>query len=179
MTEPTVVFIVALLFPPEVTAWITRYSENVNQSLPAPYTLNGQSVPHLSLLHFRDSPANAREIWRRIQLDPPLIPKFQLAGLTVTLSDGGYWLALRVLSRENLLRIQTALVKKLGSYEYRNGLGDCFDPHITLAGWDSLSTLPKLPLDADLMNIEIDSAVLGLSIAGPKGQFTANLALSF
>ena len=171
MSHPEVVFIIGLLLPESLAHSIAQFAQKIHEREPANYTLNAESTPHLSLLHFKDSPDNAEKIWTQIASITVENLKFQLAGFTFSQTPGGFWLALRVFERSPLIRLQTQLIEKLGPRSYRNGIGELFDPHITLAGWSELKKCPELETDSHMMSAQIRNPSLGLAIAGPMGQF--------
>lgn len=170
-----VVFNFGFLIEEDISQKIVHLSEELCRGQNPVYMLGRNSLPHVTVLQFEDELSKAPELWARLQpisAGPHLI---DFRGLVLDRWRNWDVVWLKVIRHEWLVALQAKAVPLLPEYSFVNATGARFEPHITLGGWDSKSTMDGIAIPADLINRASVGVRLGLGVSGPNFQYEREL----
>ena len=181
----TILFNFGFLLEDTFAKKLEDYSKQIKKIHEGEYFLGVDSQPHVTVLQFEAPESKASEIWDRLKpLAEDSIP-LTLRDLTIGNFDGFMMgqkkhldvLWLKVLRKKNLEDLQANAISALRSFNpsFLNGIGECYEPHATLAAWSSETHFPSIPLYEYLLKPQIVLGTLTLGKSGPSCQYAKKL----
>lgn len=170
-----VVFNFGFLIEEAISQKIVHLSEQLCHGQNPVYTLGRHSLPHVTVLQFEEEFSKAPELWTRLQDISEGPHSIDFRGLVLDRWRNWDVVWLKVIRHDWLVALQAKAVTLLTEYSFVNATGDRFEPHVTLAGWESKGTMDGIDIPADLINRSSVGVRLGLGVSGQNFQYEREL----
>ena len=69
------------------------------------------------------------------------------------------------------MTLQADAIQALSGFNFLNGTGEKYEPHLTLLAWEEDQTFPPFPIKSEFMNLENIHVSLTLGTSGPQFQY--------
>lgn len=161
-----------LIFSDAVAEDLCSYSKLVGAETESKFNLDGNFVPHITVLQFEAEESEAESIWKElVNSEAPVTLEVIMAGLCFLPSPDNteVWLEVPALKSDMLLELQRSLLllPNLSGRRILNGCNDVFRPHVTLGLTSAIPDHGRIPmLPGDLLRRTV-SCDLVLATNGP------------
>ena len=173
-----IIFNVGILLNPAASKIYAEFASQINRVRKCQYLIGENSHAHVTLLQFAANLNAANDIWKSInKCQPTKAIHLEFKALAIDEWNGIQDLSLRCFKTKEISELQKKLSSELvyQGLSYLNGIDEQFDPHLTVAGWRSDSTLPPIKLESEWFQKFTSFGHLGLGVSGPKLQFETAL----
>ena len=170
-----VIFNFGFLIEDAISQKIVHLSEQLCHGQNPVYSLGSHSLPHVTVLQFEDELSKAPELWARLRAISAGPHSIDFRGLVLDRWRDWDVVWLKVIRHDWLAALQAKAVPLLSEYSFVNATGERFEPHITLAGWNSKDSMDGMAIPADLINRSAVGVRLGLGVSGPNFQYEREL----
>lgn len=139
------IFNISLFFDNQTQKEIISYSEKLGRKL--------EIRPHLTLVKFEMVELSKDIIEKMNQFSKKKI-KLKFSGLNITNEHNNIWIEISVLKSKELIDLQKEISETM-KIKPRNGIGDDYRPHITLANMEENKEITITELDTNLLKKEV------------------------